>query len=65
MGKQKRKNYAPTALKELDPALRIISHITFRDILWKTGDLVSIIEDNEEYYAQVTHVPTFYILFQL
>ena len=53
MGKQKRKNYTPTALKELEPAMKIVPQLSFRDILWKTGDLVSIIEDDEEYYAQV------------
>ena len=53
MGKSKRKNYHPSSLQELEPDLRIISSITFRDILWKEGDLVSVIEDDEEYYAQV------------
>ena len=54
MGKSKRKNYHPSSLQELEPDLRIISSITFRDILWKEGDLVSVLEDDEEYYAQVT-----------
>ena len=53
MGKRKRKNYTPTALKELEPEMKIVAQLSFRDILWKTGDLVSIIEDDEEYYAQV------------
>lgn len=53
MGKSKRKNYHPSSLQELEPDLRIISSITFRDILWKEGDLVSVLEDDEEYYAQI------------
>merc|ERR1712168_93000 len=53
MGKSKRKNYHPSSLQELEPDLRIISSITFRDILWREGDLVSVLEDDEEYYAQI------------
>ena len=56
MGKSKRKNYHPSSLQELEPDLRIISSITFRDILWKEGDLVSVLEDDEEYYAQVVYI---------
>lgn len=56
MGKSKRKNYHPSSLQELEPDLRIISSITFRDILWKEGDLVSVLEDDEEYYAQVVSI---------
>ena len=53
MGKSKRKNYQPSSLRELEPDMQIIPSTTFRDILWKEGDLVSVVEDDEEYYAQV------------
>ena len=53
MGKNKRKNFTPSALHELDEELRIVQTLNYRDVVWKTGDLVSVIEDDQEYHAQV------------
>ena len=36
--------------------MRLISQVYHRDILWKRGDLVSVVEDNEEYVAQIRAV---------
>ena len=55
MGKNKRKNFTPSALHELDEELRIVQQLNYRDVVWKTGDLVSLIEDDQEYHAQVLH----------
>ena len=52
MGKNKRKNFTPSALREIDDELRIVKSLNYRDIVWKAGDLVSVIEDDVEYYAQ-------------
>ena len=52
MGKNKRKNFTPSALREIEDELRIVKSLNYRDIVWKAGDLVSVIEDDVEYYAQ-------------
>jgi len=36
--------------------MRLVSQVYHRDILWKRGDLVSVVEDNEEYVAQIRAV---------
>ena len=53
MGKNKRKNFVPSALQEIEEELRIVQSVSYRDVIWKTGDLVSVIEDDMEYHAQV------------
>ena len=36
--------------------MRLVSQVYHRDILWKRGDLVMVVEDNEEYVAQIRAV---------
>ena len=62
MGKNKRKNFTPSALREIEDELRIVKSLNYRDIVWKAGDLVSVIEDDIEYYAQESLIFSMFIV---
>ena len=46
----------PSRLRDSSPGIRLVSHVSHRDILWKTGDLVSVIEEEVRYFAQVCSI---------
>jgi len=43
----------PSRLRAPSPGIRLVSNVSHRDILWKTGDLVSVIEEEVKYFAQI------------
>lgn len=53
MGRTKKRKSSPLRIRDPSPGLRLLSQISHRDILWKIGDIVSVIEDDEKYFAQV------------
>ena len=56
MPRAKTRKSSPQRLRESSPGMRLISQVYHRNILWKRGDLVSVVEDNEEYVAQIRAV---------
>ncbi|CAG5090955.1 Oidioi.mRNA.OKI2018_I69.PAR.g12786.t1.cds [Oikopleura dioica] len=56
MPRAKTRKSSPQRLRSPSPGLRLVSQVYHRDILWKRGDLVMVVEDNEEYVAQIRAV---------
>ena len=56
MPRAKTRKSSPQRLRSPSPGMRLVSQVYHRDILWKRGDLVSVVEDNEEYVAQIRAV---------
>ena len=54
MPREKRKKTEPVRLRSQSPGLRLINQINYDNKLWKAGNLVAVIEDEEKYFAQVT-----------
>ena len=54
MPRTKKRKSSPLRIRDPSPGLRLLSQVNHRDILWKIGDIVSVIEEDEKYFAQVS-----------